>query len=273
MPHYGDKKYWEEHYKKNEGETFYWLEEYPTLKKTIDSLKIPKNSGKILNVGCGNSELSENMYDNGYLNIYNIDISQKVINLMTERSKNRPGIIYKVMDVCDIKYENNFFDLIIDKSTMDALSCGYYYYINIAKMLKEIQRVLKVGGYYMMVSYEEPESRMIHLNRKFLKFKIDILKIEQKGEKGKDNYNYIYLCQKLEGADEDSEKFFDEIINELIQEEEMEEDDQDECQEKIKNKENKNINININDDYDKFIQEIKNSNKIIRFELNNDKKD
>ena len=225
MPHYGDKKYWEEHYKKTEGETFDWLEEYSTLKKTIDLLKISKESGRILNVGCGNSELSENMYDNGYHNIYNIDISSTVINLMTERSKNRPGMIYEVMDVCDIKYENNYFDLIIDKSTMDALLCGYYYCINIAKMVKEIQRVLKVGGYYMIISYEEPESKMIHLNRKFLKFKIDIIKIGQKDEIGKYNYNYIYLCQKLEGADEACEKFYDETINELIQEEEMEEDD------------------------------------------------
>ena len=51
MPLYGDKKYLEEHYKKIEGETFDWLEEYRTLKKIIDSLKIPKESGKILNVG------------------------------------------------------------------------------------------------------------------------------------------------------------------------------------------------------------------------------
>ena len=193
------------------------------------------------------------MYDDGYHNIYNIDISNTVINIMSERSKNRPGMIYEVMDVCDIKYDNNVFDLIIDKSTMDTLLCGYYYFINIAKMLKEIQRVLKVGGFYMIISYEEPESKMIHLNRKFLKFKVETIKLEQKDEKGKDNYNYIYLCQKLEGSDEVSKKFFDETINELIEDEEMEEDDQVECQEKNENNvniiKNKNFDDKINNDY------------------------
>ena len=247
MPHYGDKKYWEERYKKSKGETFDWLEEYPTLKKIIDSLKISKETGKILNVGCGNSELSENMYDDGYHNIYNIDISQTVINLMTERSKNRPGMIYEVMDVCDLKYENNIFDLIIDKSTMDTLLCGDDYCINIAKMIKEIQRVLKVGGYYMIISYEEPDYRMMHLTRKFLKFNVEVIKIEQKSGNGYDNYHYIYLCKKLEGADEISEKYFDEVIKELIEQEEMEEEDdiwQEKNEHKKKEIENQNMKSN-----------------------------
>ena len=241
MRRYGDIKYWEEHYKNvEEDTTFDWLEEYPSLKEIISSLKISKESGKILNVGCGNSELSENMYDDGYNNIYNIDISNTVINIMTERSKNRPGMIYEVMDVCDIKYDNNLFDLVIDKSTMDALLCGDDYCITIAKMLKEIQRVLKVDGYYMIISYEEPDYRMMHLKRKFLKFNVEIKKIEQNTVGGTlyDNYHYIYLCKKLEGADEVSEKFFDETIKELIEQEEFEEGD--EWQEEKEYKENKN---------------------------------
>ncbi len=34
-------------------------------------------------------------------------------------------------------YDSNFFDLIIDKSTIDALLCGEDAFINVAKMLKE----------------------------------------------------------------------------------------------------------------------------------------
>lgn len=225
MPRYGDKKYWENHYKNSEITIFDWLVDYSEIKGIISSLKIPKETGKILNVGCGNSEFSENMFDDGYHNIKNIDISQTVINKMTERSKNRIGLSYEVMDVCDLKYENNSFDLIIDKSTMDTLLCRDYYFIDIAKMIKEIQRVLKIGGYYMGISYEEPELRMIHLKRKFLKFNIEIKKIRQNFGKGED-YNYIYLCKKLDGADEISEKYFEETIKELIEQEEMEEEDE-----------------------------------------------
>ena len=40
------------------------------------------------------------------------------------------------MDVRDMKYEKNFFDLIIDKSTIDALLCGEDAFLNTASMLK-----------------------------------------------------------------------------------------------------------------------------------------
>ena len=224
MPNYGDVNYWEERYKNPEEITFDWLENYSNLKEIIKSLNIDKESGKILNLGCGNSEFSENMYDDGYKNIKNIDISQNVINYMKERSQDRPEMTYEVMDVRDIKYENNIFDLAIDKSTIDALLCGNDAFVNVAKMIKEVQRVLKVGGYYMIISYGKPDARLLHLKRKFEKFKIDVLKIEKDfvEEEGYDKHHYIYLCQKLEGADELSQQHFDETISELTELEKLE---------------------------------------------------
>ena len=249
MPNYGDIKYWEQRYKDTEYTTFDWLENYQTLKEIIYSLNISKEAGKILNLGCGNSEFSENMYDDGFHNIKNIDISKNVIKLMSERNKDRTEMTYEVMDVRDIKYESNYFDLAIDKSTIDALLCGDEAFINVAKMIKEVQRVLKVGGYYMIISYGAPDDRIIHLKRKFEKFKIEILKIEKDyvEEKGYDNYHYIYLCQKLEGADEVSKQFFDETIKELnLQQkmEEAEEEEQEDSEKTDKNEENLNKNNN-----------------------------
>ena len=249
MPNYGDIKYWEQRYKDTEYTTFDWLENYQTLKEIIYSLNISKEAGKILNLGCGNSEFSENMYDDGFHNIKNIDISKNVIKLMSERNKDRTEMTYEVMDVRDIKYESNYFDLAIDKSTIDALLCGDEAFINVAKMIKEVQRILKVGGYYMIISYGAPDDRIIHLKRKFEKFKIEILKIEKDyvEEDGYDNFHYIYLCQKLEGADEVSKQFFDETIEELILQQKMEEEEEEEQEEteKIdKNEENLNKNDN-----------------------------
>ena len=148
-------------------------------------------------------------------------------------------MIYEVMDVRDLKYEDNSFDLAVDKSTIDALLCGEDAFINVAKMIKEVQRVLKVGGYYMIVSYGTPEYRMLHLNRKFEKFKIEILKIEKDfvEEDGYDKHHYIYLCQKLEGADEISQKYFDKTMEELIKQQETEEEE--EIQEENDKEENK----------------------------------
>jgi ubiquinone/menaquinone biosynthesis C-methylase UbiE len=53
----------------------------------------------------------------------------------------------------------------IDKSTMDTLLCGKKAFLNTARMLKQCQRVLKTGGYYMAVSYGEPSNRKFHLER------------------------------------------------------------------------------------------------------------
>lgn len=239
MPNYGDITYWEDRYKSSENTTFDWLENYSALKDIISSLNIPKETGQILNLGCGNSEFAENMYDDGYKNIKNIDISHNVIKAMAERNKEKEGMIYEVMDVRDLKYEDNSFDLAVDKSTIDALLCGEDAFINVAKMIKEVQRVLKVGGYYMIVSYGTPEYRMLHLNRKFEKFKIEILKIEKDfvEEDGYDKHHYIYLCQKLEGADEKSLKYFDKTMEELIKQQEAEEEE--EIQEENDKEENK----------------------------------
>lgn len=42
----------------------------------------------------------------------------------------------EVMDVRALNFPSNFFDLIIDKSTIDALLCGDHAYINVALMMK-----------------------------------------------------------------------------------------------------------------------------------------
>ena len=57
---------------------------------------------------------------------------------MTERNKKkRPEMEWEVQDVRELKYEDKMFDMIIDKSTIDALLCGSYAYLNVATMLKE----------------------------------------------------------------------------------------------------------------------------------------
>ena len=74
------------------------LEDYYSLKPLVE--KICTKQSKILMLGCGNSStlllvsiliilaLSEDMYLNGYENIYNIDISPVVIEQMRKRNQN-----------------------------------------------------------------------------------------------------------------------------------------------------------------------------------------
>ena len=83
------------------------------------------------------------------------------------------------MDVRKLDYEDNEFDLAIDKSTMDAILCGDNSFVNVAIMTKEVQRVLKKRAYYIIISYGQPNNRVFHLEREHLSFDLNIFTIKK----------------------------------------------------------------------------------------------
>ncbi len=144
MVSYGDPKYWDVRYGTHP-EPFDWyychlfiplrrLENYAALKSFIN--KVAGKEAKILMLGCGNALLSEEMYDDGYKNIDNIDISPVVIEQMKSRNAARPEMKFVVMDVRELKFGDGTYDLAIDKSTIDALLCGDNAYYNVALMMR-----------------------------------------------------------------------------------------------------------------------------------------
>lgn len=134
------------------------------------------------------------------------------------------------MDVREMKFPDNRFDLAIDKSTIDALLCGESSFVNVAVMIKEIQRVLKVGGIYMIISYGPPENRVFHLERDHLSFDINIYTIKkdytiEEGDSQKfEKMHYVYICRKRADADDVSKNNFCEVLAQLESEQKMEED-------------------------------------------------
>jgi ubiquinone/menaquinone biosynthesis C-methylase UbiE len=136
--------------------------------------------------------------------------------------------IDEVMDVRNLTYEDNFFDLIIDKSTIDALLCGEKSFVNVAKMLMETQRTLKESGVYFMISYGNPESRMFHLEREHLSFDINIYTIKKDymvdGQfcpgKQYEKLHYVYICKKKHISD--NKEKFEKVLSELEEDEKME---------------------------------------------------
>lgn len=109
------------------------------------------------------------------------------------------------MDAKNMKYNSNFFDLIIDKSTIDTLLCGNFQtaYFDLAVMLKECQRTLKTGGFYVAISFDAPEKREFHFEREHLDFELTTYFLRRHDSKtGEDALNYMYVCQKKPGADE-----------------------------------------------------------------------
>ncbi|KAJ2330860.1 hypothetical protein GGI00_003513, partial [Coemansia sp. RSA 2681] len=119
---YGTKEYWQQRYRQEEAVTFDWFKTYkdlePLLSKHIDSKDV-----RILMLGCGNSTLSSDMYDDGYQNIVNVDYSDVVIEQMRQRSQQQVRMTWEVMDVRALKLDDGSVDVAIDKGTLDALMC------------------------------------------------------------------------------------------------------------------------------------------------------
>lgn len=89
--HYGKQTFWEKRYAeyicpyaRNLSE-FDWYQDWENLRDIISQFVKPK--GKILNVGAGNSVLSEEMYKEGYKNIVNVDFSEIVVDDMQTKYK------------------------------------------------------------------------------------------------------------------------------------------------------------------------------------------
>ncbi|CAO3671229.1 unnamed protein product [Umbelopsis vinacea] len=165
---YKTQEYWEERYQKESPQvTFDWFKTYEDLKPTLNET-IPSKDASILMLGCGNSTLGEDMYDDGYKNITNIDYSSTVIKQMEERCSDRLE-----MDIRDLKFEDQSFDIVIDKGTMDALMCDrgdvWDPSPELIKEVKaevdEVTRVLKIGGKFIYITFGQPHFRKRHLAR------------------------------------------------------------------------------------------------------------
>ena len=206
---YGEATYWDDRYEKAGGEAaFDWLETFESLEPYMRKF-MPRKNIRILVLGCGNAEFSEDLYDAGYENIVNIDISPVCIQQMTVRNAiQRPNMSWKVGDVTNMEFKNSSFDLAIDKSTIDALLCGDDAYIMVGKMMKECQRVLKKGGHYFAISFGNPEARAHHFQSPFLSVTNFQYTIKEEGSTD-DKAHFVYVWKKKADADRVSAANFD----------------------------------------------------------------
>jgi 2-polyprenyl-3-methyl-5-hydroxy-6-metoxy-1,4-benzoquinol methylase len=119
--HYNKQDYWEERFL--DEDEYDWLGKLDKVENDI--LPLLKKADKILIIGCGNSTFSSDLYDKGYCNIINIDYSQVVIKKMRElHSKQRPEMKWEYMDMTKLTYDNESFDVVIDKAATDAIMVG-----------------------------------------------------------------------------------------------------------------------------------------------------
>lgn len=99
------KENWDEFFKiRSSDEPFEWYAEWAELKDPLISQfsldEAEALNAQILLPGCGNSRLSEHLYDAGFRGVTNIDFSKVVISDMLRRNvRLRPGMRWRVMDM------------------------------------------------------------------------------------------------------------------------------------------------------------------------------
>ncbi len=225
---YGSASYWDERYSssalqeatKSSDGTYDWYNSYDNLRFALRRIIAPDDTGdsndgnnenpehkEILIVGCGNSALGCDMYDDGFQNITNIDISEVVINQMTDKYSSKEHMEYTVMDARNMEYiPDECFDVIVDKALFDALLCGENNLDSVQKMLREVYRCLKPGGHYIMISHASSKNRMHYLTTSPLQWDVEVIEVKKPVITGsnlktndndkKSDFHYIYSCRK-----------------------------------------------------------------------------
>ncbi|RZC52991.1 hypothetical protein C5167_011846 [Papaver somniferum] len=143
---------------------FDWYQKYPALSPLLH-LYVPLHN-RVLVIGCGNAAISEDMANDGFEDIVNIDISWVVIEAMQTKYQDIPALKYIQMDVRDMSgFESGSFDAVLDKGTPDSIMCGHNSLENASKMLEEVGRVLKGNGVYILITYGAPAYRLPMLKK------------------------------------------------------------------------------------------------------------
>jgi len=172
------QEYWESRF--SDEEEYDWLLSYsdiePSLSPLLDEYCVVlgkrRDTLNTLIVGCGNSSFSAGLYDAGFTSLTNIDFSSVVIeNMAKAHAVDRPAMRWLCMDMLDMTFKNEVFDVVIDKATMDALMVAEVdswapsdeVKIKSRQYCSEVSRVMKPRGLFYMISFQQPHFRTKYL--------------------------------------------------------------------------------------------------------------
>ncbi|GAM21347.1 hypothetical protein SAMD00019534_045220, partial [Acytostelium subglobosum LB1] len=220
---FGDKEYWDERYEKDKKGRphFDWYHGWYTLEPFLS--KYLKREDCIMMLGCGNSKLGEDLNDNHYTNIVNIDFSEVLIEDMKQRTQGRTGLEYITMDGRHMTFANESFDSVFDKGTIDAVMCSDDDNSNARMMIAEVARVLRPGGFFIVMTYGSPESRLPILDVPSLGWTVHLRLVGTHSEANINECHYVYIMHKHQVADspttahiDPSKEVFDVYLNSSV---------------------------------------------------------
>lgn len=72
----------------------------------------------------------------------------------------------------------HFYDTILCTALFDALLCSENNLKDVEQLLKEVHRVLKMGGTYLIISHGYPDNRLSHFKR-YIDVEVDVIAIRE----------------------------------------------------------------------------------------------
>eukprot|EP00746_Dinoflagellata_sp_MGD_P083177 gnl/MRDRNA2_/MRDRNA2_33111_c0_seq1.p1 gnl/MRDRNA2_/MRDRNA2_33111_c0~~gnl/MRDRNA2_/MRDRNA2_33111_c0_seq1.p1 ORF type:complete len:222 (+),score=38.93 gnl/MRDRNA2_/MRDRNA2_33111_c0_seq1:128-793(+) len=164
----GEKTYWNTAYKKGRyGKNYEWLQSPEVI---LERLQKPDHLGSrhdasLIHVGCGNSKLGRQLWDAGFKDIVNVDYSPNVISMM---KNSEPELSWLLADCCEpgALGRDGQYDFALDKGGLDALLEAQMIDKGRA-MIKEVHRVIKPDGKYIVFSLATPKERVSLLKECF----------------------------------------------------------------------------------------------------------
>uniref|UniRef100_A0AAF5PJ06 Spermine/spermidine synthase n=1 Tax=Wuchereria bancrofti TaxID=6293 RepID=A0AAF5PJ06_WUCBA len=150
-----DPSFWKEFYK-DSGDAFEWYGDLKSFGRVLT--KYLKTTDKILQIGCGSSELADQLYDGGYQVIDSIDIDEGIIRKQIAKNcSSRPELQFICCSATKIDASDEKYNVVLDKGTLDALIPSanedtMEKMEDVQKMYAEVCRVLAVGGRYIVLT-------------------------------------------------------------------------------------------------------------------------
>ena len=115
---------WKKFFETRGDDSFEWYGSYAELRALVVHGQKLRPTDRILVVGCGNSDFSAELYDDGYEAVTNVDFEASVIAAMAAKNATRSNMQWVVADMTAMAgaVATGAFDVVIDKGALDALA-------------------------------------------------------------------------------------------------------------------------------------------------------
>ncbi|KAI1824143.1 S-adenosyl-L-methionine-dependent methyltransferase [Xylaria intraflava] len=119
------QSYWHDRFAKEV--SFEWLTSSATFISFLEPYLVPSRTQRILHLGSGTSDLHTRLRAKGYTDVTNVDFEPLALDRGRQLEADAFGDVrtkYVVADVTRLPWTSHAFDLVVDKSTVDALACA-----------------------------------------------------------------------------------------------------------------------------------------------------